>query len=93
MGKEENRFRHESLQNPRSIIAYLDALREGFRNGTLSFSDPHGEIDLRPQGLVRMEVQAEQKRDRSKLVLTFEWKERTSERSRSWPLIVKAQEE
>jgi amphi-Trp domain-containing protein len=93
MGKEESNFRHESLQNTRSIIAYLDALREGFRRGTLTFSDPHGEIDLHPNGIVRMEVHADQKRERSKLVLTFEWKERTSGRSRSWPLVVKAQEE
>ncbi len=93
MGKDEKSFRHESLQNPRSIIAYLDALREGFSSGKLTFSDPHGEIDLRPQGLVRLEVHADQKRERSKLVLTFEWKDPTSGRSRAWPLVVKTQEE
>lgn len=93
MGKDDKSFRHESLQNPHSIITYLDALREGFQNGTLSFSDPHGEIELRPQGLVRFEVQADQKRDRARLALSFEWKDLSSKRSRAWPLVVKAEEE
>ena len=89
MAKDEQVFEHESLQSRRSIVAYLQALQEGFETGTLTLSDPEGRIALKPNGLVHFEVQATQKRDRIRLVLRFQWKHNGREASRSWPLTVK----
>lgn len=89
MSKDEKEFEHESLQNRRAIVAYLAALQEGFENGTLSISDPNDRIDLKPDGLVRFEVQASQKRGRVRLVLRFEWKNNGQEGKRAWPLTLK----
>ena len=97
MGKDEkefdHEFDHESLQSKRSIIAYLAALQEGFENGTLVISDPEDRIELKPNGLVRLEVQAAQRRDRVRLVLRFEWKANGKDSSRAWPLTVKGGED
>ena len=92
MGKDEKEFDHESLQSKRSIVAYLAALQEGFESGNLVISDPEDRIELKPNGLVRLEVQAAQRRDRVRLVLRFEWKNNGQEPSRPWPLTVKGGE-
>ncbi len=89
MGKEEKDFDHESLQSKRSISAYLAALQEGFESGNLIISDPEGRIELKPSGLVRLEVRVSQRRDRVRLELQLEWKNNGQEQSRAWPLVVK----
>lgn len=76
MGKEtEREFLHESLQDVRSIVAYLDAVRDGFANGSLSLRDEAGDISLYPSGLVRLQIDASRKRDRVKLAIRLSWKE------------------
>jgi amphi-Trp domain-containing protein len=89
MGKEQREFEHESLQNQRTIVAYLEALKQGFASGKLSFRDPEGEIDLKPHGLVRFTVHADHKRDHARLTLRFDWRNGIEDGSRSWPLVVK----
>jgi amphi-Trp domain-containing protein len=93
MAKDEKEFEHESLQNRRAVVAYLAALQEGFENGTLSISDPTDRIDLKPNGLVHLEVHASQKRDRVRLVLRFQWKNNGQNSKRSWPLTLKGGED
>jgi amphi-Trp domain-containing protein len=90
MSKEELGFEHESLQSRRSIVAYLQALQEGFQSGTLVLSDPEGRIELKPNGLLRFEVQAAQKGDRIRLVLRFSWKHNGRPGARPWPFTVKS---
>ena len=72
-GKEA--FRHESLQDRQSIVAYLEALTEGFREGTLSFASDAGGITLNPEGLIQFELSASRKRDQMRLSLKFSWKD------------------
>jgi len=90
MGKAIKEFEHESLLNKRSVVAYLAALQEGFSNGTLTLSDPHGKIEMHPQGLIRLGILAMRKRERVRLVLRFEWKGNGSANGRPWPLTVRA---
>lgn len=75
MAKDEREFRHESLQDKNSIVAYLEAVAEGIRNGTLRFSDQDGEIVLEPKGLMNLEVRAKKRRDRVTLQLNCRWKQ------------------
>jgi amphi-Trp domain-containing protein len=89
MPKELKVFEHESLQNRRAIVTFLAALQEGFSSGKLVLSDPEGEIELHPRGLVRFEIRALRKRDRFRLVLRFGWKGDEVENGRPWPLTVK----
>jgi amphi-Trp domain-containing protein len=74
--KSEKGFHHESLEDGSSISAYLKAVREGFAEGSLRLSDQNGEIVLEPNGLMNFEVNASSRRGRSKLTLTFSWREK-----------------
>jgi len=86
MKKTDREFNHQSLQDQESITDYLEALAEGFRNGTLKFSDSEGDILMRPHGLIHFEVDASNKRDRVRLSLRFTWKPRDEEQASSGPL-------
>lgn len=75
MGKDEREFLHESLQDVRSIVAYLDAIREGFVSGSLNLRDEKGDIALHPNGLIRLQIDSTRKRDRVKLSIRLAWLE------------------
>lgn len=75
MATKDRDFQHESAQDRKSIVSYLQALSEGFANGSLVLSDQTGEIILRPHGLVRLEITAQQKRDRTRMTVRFDWKD------------------
>ena len=73
--KERETFRHESLQDRESLVAYLEALTNGFRDGTLTFCADDESITLNPEGLIQFDVSASRKRDRLRLALKFTWKD------------------
>ncbi len=75
MAKDDREFRHESLQDGRSLTAYMEAIKAGFINGTLTLKDDTGEIVVHPSGLIRLQIDTTRKRDRVKMVLRLEWKE------------------
>lgn len=80
MGKKSTRkFEHESLQDAVSLADYLDALKDGFAKGRLTFSDKEGDITIEPQGLIHFNVRAEQQGDRVRLAIDFSWKDRSSQ--------------
>lgn len=70
-----NRFKHRSIQDPKSIVRYLSALKDGFENGALVFSTNGERLVVRPQGLVNLEVEAKRKGESIKLGLKFRWSE------------------
>ena len=73
-------FQHESLEDHRSISAYLKALVEGFESKTIRFADEDGSIVLEPKGLVSFEVRASEKRGREDLTLRFSWRAERDEK-------------
>lgn len=73
----DDRFKHESLQDAKSIVRYIDALGLGFSNGAIRFRSDEREFVLNPQGLVNLEVEAKRKHDEIKLNLKFKWTERS----------------
>ena len=75
MSDHNNRFKHRSLQDPKSIVRYLSALKDGFENGSLVFSTNGERLVVKPQGLVNLEVEAKRKGDGIKLGLKFRWNE------------------
>lgn len=74
MGKKRA-FEHESLQDRESIVAYLEAVTEGLRQGKLTLSDGSAVLDLEPSGLLTLSVRASQKRNRSRLDLRVSWRD------------------
>jgi len=71
----ENLFRHESLQDRKTIIKYLKAIKDGISKGALSFADDANEITLTPDGLIRLKVNVLSHENTRELQISFNWKE------------------
>jgi amphi-Trp domain-containing protein len=75
MSSSGDSFKHESLQDCDSITKYIDALSEGFTQGALSFMSDGQRVVLKPQGLIKLEVEAKRKDRQIRLALKFRWTE------------------
>jgi amphi-Trp domain-containing protein len=68
-------FKHESMQDLDSIIAFLNSVRDGFANRRLMVADKKKEVVFTPSGLIKFDVEAKCKDGRCKLALKFSWNE------------------
>ena len=71
-------FKHESLQDLKSIGQYLKALTEGLESGRVELADDNGQLVLHPAGLLNLELRAKRRGDRAKLQLKLTWTEEES---------------
>jgi len=78
---EDNReFTHESLQDRESIVKYFSALGEGLGRGKLLLICNGEQLTLEPGLMMKFEISAKQKRNRSQVVLKMSWKHDRNER-------------
>ncbi|WP_269585769.1 amphi-Trp domain-containing protein [Roseibium sp. Sym1] len=89
MMERKGRFRHQSLQDRKSIQKLLDAVKRGIAKGELEFGDDTGEITLEPRGLITLRVTATQEDDQSRLDLRLTWTNDTENGRDSGKLKVK----
>lgn len=90
MSKADEEFKHESLQDCESIVKYLNALSEGFHNGSLLFGAKQKQMVLEPHGLLNLEVKAKQKDRKVKFSIKLGWSERKDVKDQSAdPLVIK----
>ncbi len=73
MNQDKKVFRHESLQDARSIRGVLKALLKGLEKGKVSFRDEDGEILMEPRGLLRLRLKASQDENRQSINLRVSW--------------------
>ena len=73
MSQDKNSFRHESLQDAKTIQEILKAITKGLAKGKLSFSDEDGEIVMEPEGLLNLKVTANQDESRHRLNIRITW--------------------
>ncbi len=73
MRKSKNSFRHDSLQDTKSIQEILKSITKGLSKGTLSFSDEDGEIIMVPEGLLNLKVSASQDETRNRINIRITW--------------------
>jgi amphi-Trp domain-containing protein len=66
-------FRHESLQDAKTIKGILKALSDGLAKGKLSFSDADDRIELRPEGLMNLKITARQEDNLNRITLRVTW--------------------
>ena len=71
----EGKFVYDSVQDARALSKYLQALKEGFEAGNITFSRKDLECTLSPAGLIGFFVEAKAKEGRMKLTLKFSWRE------------------
>lgn len=71
----DDEFRHESAQDPRSIVKYLQAITAGIERGHLQLGAAEHRLDLEPGGMLGLEIRARRKAGRVKLTLELSWRE------------------
>ncbi|ASP34369.1 amphi-Trp domain-containing protein [Labrenzia sp. VG12] len=89
MMERKGRFRHQSLQDKKSIQKMLDAVKRGITKGELEFGDDTGEIVLEPKGLMTLRVTATVEDDQSRLDLRITWTNENDDAKDSGKLKVK----
>ena len=88
MRQSKNTFRHESLQDSKTIQELLMSITQGIGKGQLTFSDEGGELLMEPEGLLNLKVTASEDEARHRINIRITWQaEERIERKK--PLTVK----
>lgn len=71
--QHKSEFRHESLQDGKSIQKLLEAISKGLGKGKLEFTDEEGELELEPKGLLDLKITVKEDETRHKLDIRVSW--------------------
>ncbi len=82
MAQIKNSFKHESLQDRKSIQDILKAVTKGIAKGELVFNDDEGEIVMQPEGLLTLKVSARQEDGQNRLDIRIRWQSEERELER-----------
>lgn len=66
-------FRHDSLQDARTVRGILKSITNGLAEGRLTFSDEDDEIVMEPQGLMNLKLTATQEEGRHRINIRISW--------------------
>jgi len=73
MKQGKKSFRHESLQDTKTLQELLNSMTKGIARGELRFSDEEDEIIMHPKGLMNLKVTANQEDNRQRVSLRISW--------------------
>jgi amphi-Trp domain-containing protein len=73
MKRRKKSFRHQSLQDERSMQEILKAISSGIARGKITFSDEDEKIVMRPEGLLELKVTATQENNRNRFNIRISW--------------------
>lgn len=88
MRQDKNSFRHDSLQDAKSISKILGSITNGISNGKLVFHDGDDKIIMKPDGLLEFKVTASQEDDRQRVNLRISWQVENKKKHRAKQLTV-----
>ncbi|MCW8963644.1 MAG: amphi-Trp domain-containing protein [Gammaproteobacteria bacterium] len=80
MRQSKNSFRHDSLQDTKSIRKILEAVTEGIEKGKLVFSDEDDKIVMKPDGLLELKLTASQEDNRQRVNIRISWQEESKKK-------------
>lgn len=66
-------FKHESLQDTKSLEKILSAISENIAKGKLKFSDEEDEIVFQPEGLMKLKIRASQEDNQQGFSIKVSW--------------------
>lgn len=73
MRSRKRNFRHQSLQDVKSIEDILKSITSGIARGKITFSDEDEKIVMRPEGLLDLKVTATQEDNRNRFNIRISW--------------------
>ena len=89
MRSGKRNFRHQSLQDGKSIQDILKAISSGIAKGKITFSDEDEKIVMRPAGLLDLKITAAQEENRNRFNIRISWQEEDDEVKKKKSLSVK----
>ena len=79
MSTDKQDFRHESLQDTKSIQHILEALSDGLKKGHINFADDEHEFSMQPHGLLQLKLTASKEDGRNRFNLRVTWQDQEDE--------------
>ena len=73
MRSRKKSFRHQSLQDEKSIQDILKSITSGIAKGKITFSDEDEKIVMRPEGLLDLKITASQEENRNRFNIRISW--------------------
>ena len=89
MRNRKKSFRHQSLQDEKSIQDILQSIISGIAKGKITFSDEDEKIVMRPEGLLELKVTASQEDNRNRFNIRISWQVDDSREKKKKSLSVK----
>ena len=66
-------FRHQSLQDEKTIQDILKSIASGLAKGKITFSDEDEKIVMKPEGLLDLKLTATQEENRNRFNIRISW--------------------
>ena len=82
-------FRHQSLQDEKTIQDILKSIASGLAKGKITFSDEDEKIVMKPEGLLDLKVTATQEENRNRFNIRISWQVDDSREKKKKSLSVK----
>ncbi len=82
-------FRHQSLQDEKTIQDILKSIASGLAKGKITFSDEDEIIVMRPEGLLDLKLTATQEENRNRFNIRISWQVDDSREKKKKSLSVK----
>ena len=79
MKQDKQSFKHESLQDAKSIEKILSSIGENLAKGKLKFSDDEDEIEFQPEGLMKLKISAAQDGNQQRFNIKVSWERDSKE--------------
>ena len=73
MKKNKADFRHESIQDNKSILAILKSITKGIEKKEITFSDEDDTIIMHPKGLLDLKISASQDGNDNRVNIRIKW--------------------
>ena len=89
MANSDGKFRHESLQDQKTVKALLEALTKGIRKGELTLSDGDDELTLPLDKLMTLRIKANRAGGKCEVDLRLTWTEKQDGPAKSSAPVIK----
>ncbi|WP_051678466.1 amphi-Trp domain-containing protein [Thiomicrospira pelophila] len=87
MAKNTNSFKHESLQDQASVVAYLNLICQSIEKGQIHLANDEDDVTIRTKGLSRLKIKAKQAKTHQELRITLAWSGDTDKKTESNPTL------
>lgn len=89
MKKSKSDFRHESIQDNKSIQAILKSITKGIEKNEITFSDEEDTIIMHPKGLLNLKVSASQDDNDNRINIRIKWQTAPDKKKQKSGLTIK----